>query len=277
MVKVHMQGPARSEHEGRRPDASPYEIAVVANALDLLTAVGRSNDGAISAAQASKILGISRSTAYRLLVTLKNRGFVETDEASKRWRFGAQMFSLMGSATPSRLRSLAEPAMTRIWEQEKETVNLATMIGGQLTYVHILESPRSFRMSAAPGLIAPLHATALGKAFLAFLPPQHRQRALEGLRLVPITEKTVVDMKELVAELNLTAERGWAEEHGETEQGVACAGAAILDATGLPIAGISVSVPEARLTPERMARICMTLRAEAAAITKGLGYDGSSG
>lgn len=271
-----MRGPAPSGHDGRRSAAGPYEITVVANALDLLTAVGRSNDGAISAAEASKILGISRSTAYRLLVTLKDRGFVEFDEATNRWRLGAQMFSLMGRATPSKLRSRAEPAMTRVWEQEKETVNLATMIGGQLTYIHILESPRSFRMTAAPGLIAPLHATALGKAFLAFLPHQERQRVLEGLRLVPITAKTVVDMKELVAELNLTAERGWAEEHGETEPGVACAGAAVLDASGLPIASISVSVPEARLTPERMARIGMTLTVEAAGITRGLGY-GSSG
>ena len=127
--------------------ASPYEIAVVANALDLLAAVGQSSDGAISAAEASKMLGISRSTAYRLLITLKSRGFVEADETTNQWRLGAQMFSLMGSATPSKLRSLTEPAMTRIWEQERETVNLATMIGGQLTYVHILESPRSFRMT----------------------------------------------------------------------------------------------------------------------------------
>jgi DNA-binding IclR family transcriptional regulator len=267
---------AGSERSVRRPVASPYEIAVVANALDLLAAVGQSSDGAISAAEASKMLGISRSTAYRLLITLKSRGFVEVDETTNQWRLGAQMFSLMGSATPSKLRSLTEPAMTRIWEQEKETVNLATMIGGQLTYVHILESPRSFRMTAAPGLIAQLHATALGKAFLAFLPPQDRQRALAALRLIPITEKTVVDMKDLIAELNFTAERGWAEEHGETEQGVACAGAAILDATGVPIAGISVSVPEARLTPERMARIGKTLMAEAGAISKRLGY-GSSG
>ena len=249
-----------------------YEIAVVRNAIDLLLAMGASSSAEISVTEASRVLGVSRSTAYRLLVTLQGRHFVEHDALNNRWLLGSRLFALTRGGTLAKLKAVARPAMVRLLQEYRETVNLATLVERELIYVDILESPQPFRMTAAPGAVAPLHSTALGKSVLAAYPAEQRQHILRELKLYPLTEKTMIDRKRLITDLNAAANRGWAEEHGETERGVVCIGAAVLDAAGTPTAAISVSIPEVRLTPERTSKIGKHLAAEAGALSKALGY-----
>src|SRR5947207_15784962 len=117
----------RGERHGGR-----YEIAVVGNALDLMTRLAEV--GEISAAEAAQLFGLSRSTAYRLLVTLQSRGFVEHDRAARRWRLGTPFVTIMSRITGTRLRSAALPSMRRLLAEEKETINLAEFADGELVY-----------------------------------------------------------------------------------------------------------------------------------------------
>ena len=162
------------------------------------------------------------------------------------------------------------PSMRRLLLEEEETVNLAEFANGTLTYVEILESPLPFRMSAAAGLQAPLHSTALGKALLAHLPQSERDALLPHDSLAPVTDRTITTRSALDAELAEVLRRGWTLESGENEIGVACIGAAILGRDGNPMAGISVSVPEARLDEERTVRIGERVLAEATAVSSAI-------
>jgi IclR family acetate operon transcriptional repressor len=226
-----------------------YEIAVVANALDLMARLAEVDE--ISAAEAAQRLGLSRSTAYRLLVTLQSRGFVEHDRSTRRWRLGTSFVTIMGRITGTRLRTAALPSMRRLLADEKETVNLAEFADGELVYTQILESPQAFRMSNAPGEVIPLHATALGKAVIAAHPAEEWPHIVSRLDLEEITPSTITSADELLADLAAIRARGWGEDRGETAIGVVCVGAAICAPNGIVLGGISVSLPAARYDEER--------------------------
>ena len=169
--------------------AGRYEIAVVSNALDLLTHIGA--HGEVTTATAAKILGLSRSTAYRILVTLQSRAFVSHDPSTRMWRGGRQLMATLARVPEGQLRSAAAPWMRRLLADEQETVNLAVFSGSEITYTYVLESPLAFRMSNAPGEKVPLHATALGKANLVALPAAQRRRLLEMLSF-EVSRKTLL-------------------------------------------------------------------------------------
>ena len=225
--------------------AGRYEIAVVANALDLLARLAEA--GETSTAEAARFLGISRSTAYRLLATLQSRRFVKHDRVSRRWSLDTPFVNMMTRVTGTHLRSAALPSMRRLLAEEEEPVNRAEFVDGELVYIHILESPQAFRMSNVPGERIPLHATGLGKAVLAVHPREQWQELVGGLELDPITPNTITTPEALLADLEEVKRRGWGEDRGETAVGVVCFGAPIIGSSGLALGGISISLPEARL------------------------------
>src|SRR5262249_34954975 len=144
-----------------------YEIAVLANGLDLVAAIAAKGGDGLSTAEATRIIGISRTSVYRLLVTLESRSFVERNADEQTWTLGARLFALASRASADKLRQVALAPMRRLLDEESETVNLALFSGSGLVYLETMDSPHPFRMSEGPGDTAPLHATALGKAVLA--------------------------------------------------------------------------------------------------------------
>jgi DNA-binding IclR family transcriptional regulator len=247
------------------PQVDRYEIAVVAHALDLLARLAEA--GEISTAEAARFLGISRSTAYRLLVTLQTRRFVEHDRVSRRWSLDTPFVNMMTRVTGTRLRSAALPSMRRLLAEEQETVNLAEFLDGELAYIHILESPQAFRMSNVPGEPIPLHATALGKAVIAAHPREEWPELVAGLDFERITATTLTTPEALLAELETVRRRGWGEDRGETAVGVVCFGAPILGHSGPPLGGLSISLPEARLDHGRAERLGKRVSEEATRVS----------
>jgi IclR family transcriptional regulator, acetate operon repressor len=245
-----------------------YEVAAVSNALDLLARIGEV--GETSTAEAGRCLGISRSSAYRLLVTLQSRGFVEHDRISRRWSLGTPFARMLTRVTETRLRSAALPSMRRLLAEEKETVNLAEFIDDELVYIHILESPQAFRMSNIPGERIPLHATALGKAVIAAHPREQWRSLIASLELEPITANTITDPESLLVELERTKLRGWGDDRSETALGVACFGAPITGPSGLPLGGLSISLPEARLDAGRAERLGTRVLEETIRVSSGI-------
>ena len=203
----------------------------------------------------------SLARRLRLLVTLGNRGFVQHDRAG--WKLGWRLFRLAQQSWAESIRHAALPTMRLILEEIGETVNLAVYGGGELVYVASLDSPHPFRVTEAPGELAPLHASALGKAVLASLPPPERAQAISAIDFTSLTPRTVRTRADLEAQLDETRRRGWALEQGETEAGVSCVGVAVLDSAKAPIAAMSVSVPDVRITPTRLETIGSLMSREA--------------
>src|SRR3954453_11759647 len=95
-----------------------YEVAVVGHAIDLLTALGQ---GSLTTSEAARLTGVSRSTAYRLLVTLASRQYATHDADRREWLPGPALLALKADGEVLVLRELALPSMRRLHEEENET------------------------------------------------------------------------------------------------------------------------------------------------------------
>jgi DNA-binding IclR family transcriptional regulator len=140
-----------------------------------------------------------------------------------------------------------------------------------MVYLDKLESHQTVGLVSRIGQGIPLHATALGKAYLAALPDAERIATVKGLELTPRTERTVTDPETLLLELKDTRDRGFALDDAENEPGVRCVGAALYDSRSRPVGAISVSAPTSRFSPADARRAAAPCAETAQAISAELG------
>jgi len=232
--------------------AAPQPVQSVTRALRVLeslgaaAAQGRMDVGVIDLARAT---GLSAATTHRLLATLVEGGYVTRTEGSYRYRLGARLFALAANAESplDSIRQRVAPAMEQLRDRYGETVNLAVLERRHIVYVHQVESQRSVRAFNRIGNRVLAHASAAGKALLAF----GSESALDGLLgpggLEVLTPMTVASGQELRAQLSVIRERGFAFDLGEQEVDVICVAAPVPTIGWRPTAALSISGPADRM------------------------------
>ncbi len=183
---------------------------------------------------------VPRSTAYRVLATLTAEGFAENcgegryGVGGRLSGLGAQIVSVVSAGVGPVLRRLQQGA-------GGNTVHLAVRVGDHAVYLHKVDSDKPYEMRSRVGNQLMLHCTAIGKAILAHLPPDEVGAVMASAGMPARTAATITDLRALHAELAAVRERGYAVDDEENEATVRCLGAAILDRTGRPRAGVSIS------------------------------------
>lgn len=193
-------------------------------------------------------LEVPKSTAQRGLKTLEGLGWVASD-GDAQWRLTTKTFRVGSRYAGLDLRTHVMPTMREIWERTDENVHLAVRDGDHVTLIEKLDSRRAVRTFQGLGATAPLLATSTGKAIVAFLPDDERERLVtEGQPAYTGTTITQVDA--LRTHLDEIRELGYAVNRGEWRDDVTAVAAPVLDMTGVPVAAISVSSPAHRLTDD---------------------------
>ncbi|WP_297646955.1 IclR family transcriptional regulator [Pseudonocardia sp.] len=224
--------------------------SVLGRALTLLTAF-RPGDTELTLAELTRRTGIPKPTAHRLLAELATWNVVERTPDGI--RLGMALFELGQLAPLQRgLREAAAPFLADLFEATHETVHLAVPDGTDVVYVQKLAGRRGPRVNSRVGGRMPAYCTGVGKALLAFSPPE-RLAAVVAAGLVRRTPRTVVAPGLLDQDLARIRERGVAEEHEESTVGIACVAAPVLDGSGDAVAAISITGWANRLDTERLA------------------------
>ena len=224
--------------------------SVLGRALTLLTAF-RAGDTELTLAELSRRTGIPKPTAHRLLGELATWNIVE--RTPNGLRLGMALFELGQLAPLQRgLREAAAPFLADLFEATHETVHLAVPDGIDVVYVQKLPGRNGPRVNSRVGGRMPAYCTGVGKALLAFAPPE-RLAAVVAAGLIRRTPRTVVAPGLLDRDLARIRERGVAEEHEESTVGIACVAAPVLDSTGLAVAAISITGWANRLDTARLA------------------------
>jgi DNA-binding IclR family transcriptional regulator len=120
----------------------------------------------------------------------------------------------------------------------------------------------------------PLHSTSLGKAMLAAIPDEERERIYARMDFLPRTDRTICDLATFREEIQRTQRRGYSTDDRENEPFGACVGAPIVGADGRPVGAISIAGPHFRIH-DRLDYFGERVRAVAAAIARELGADAS--
>src|SRR5579862_6138169 len=116
-------------------------------------------------------LGLTRPTVHGLLQTLQANGFVEQDRDSDKYQLGAGLLQLGNSFLDlNELRARSLVHAERLASRADAAVRVGVMHGASIVVVHHVFRPDSTLQILEVGAQLPLHASALGKAMLAFLP-----------------------------------------------------------------------------------------------------------
>jgi DNA-binding IclR family transcriptional regulator len=196
---------------------------------------------ALTVSELADRLGLHRSTASRLVSTLRARGFLERgpDEAV---RLGLEAMRIGRLALAGRqLVAVAQPVMDRLAQATGESVTLAMPAGDQVQTV--AESGGSYFVSSGHwvGVKTPAHCAADGKVLLAFGAIFRPNEALFAL-----TSRTITDPGVLATELAAVRARGYAVARGELEDGLNGLAVPVHDGTTCA-AALCVSGPAYRM------------------------------
>ncbi len=206
--------------------------------LNLLAEDGRQ----VGVIELSKRLKTSQSTVYRILSTLAAEGYVAQDPRTEKYHLGLQGIILAGAALNQlEIRKQAISILERLVAATGCNASLGILYQQHVMYVARIDGPKSARMYTPLGRRAPTHATALGKAILAFLPPDEAAPILGASKLVACTPHTITDPAALAEELRRIRERGYAVDREEFLAGIRCVGVPVRGPSGGVEASLSVS------------------------------------
>lgn len=254
--------PAAAGAERGNPSVFLRSFAV----LDYIVGAGRP----VLAADIADHLGLPKPTVYRMIEQFESEGFLHRQFMSRRVAVGPRLtdfaFDILRSSVQYAPR---RQILNTLVAEVGETCNIGALDGGQIVYFDRVEATHlSLQLHFHIGSRVPLHSTAIGKLFLAFLPASKRAMLLDQLELGPFTPTTITTMAALEAELDQVRREGLAVDREEFIAGVVCLAAPIFNARHEITAGIAIQAPSARMPISDAYRHRLALQAAARAISE---------
>ena len=227
-----------------------YLLQSVGTALDVLDLLCNYEDLGVS--EVAQYLEIGKSTAYRLLYTLQSKGYVKKDENS-RYRLSIK-FAYFGSIVLDRMEivKLARPYLEDLTLLTNETSHLVVWAeNNEVRFVDKVSSSSTIRMESFVGLKKPAYCTATGKVLLSFKDDVFLDKYLENVEFTEFTSYTIDNPLSLKETIFKIRKQGYSTDVDESEEGLTCFAAPILDPMGQALAAISVSGPTSRMLARR--------------------------
>ncbi|USZ78428.1 IclR family transcriptional regulator (plasmid) [Halorussus vallis] len=219
-------------------------VRTTARSFDIIETL-RELDGA-RLTEISAYLDLPDSTVYNHLRTLVQRGYVIKDNNT--YHVSLQFLEIGEYARSRRkIYEVAEPEIDKLADETDESASLLVEEDGRGVYIYDAQADTSIPVDTHPGKHVALHATALGKAILAYLPESRVEEILERRGLPARTAKTITDREELATELETIRKSGYAVDSEERVRGVRCVAVAIKSENGQVIGAVSVSGPSSRI------------------------------
>lgn len=217
----------------------------------LILGAFRVEDRTVGVSELARRTGLAKSTVSRMTSELVRLQYLERHGSSL--RLGLALFELgQLAATPKELRRRAIGIMADLRNATGQTVHLAVLDGVEVVYIEILRGRGTPELPSRVGGRMPAHATAVGKAMLAFSPPAVLDDVLAN-GLPQVGPGTITDEESLRRELADIAATGLAREQNESAMSSSCVASPVMDAGGAMVAALSVSGSASQLDIERVA------------------------
>ncbi len=248
----------------------PEPVAAVLRVFGLLAALGERKETGIS--ELSVRLAMPKATIYRFLQTMKELGFVRQESESERYSLTLKLFELGTQAMQHLdLTELARHQMRILSDQIGEAVHLGVLVDHEVIYIDKVDAKYSLAMYSRIGRRAPVHATALGKALLAWERPERRDAIIAGMCFTRFRENSIATPTQFLEELVRTRERKYGLDYEEFEEHMICMAAPIFDHWNSVVAALSVSFPAFRFDPARQDEYAALVIAAGRAVSLELG------
>lgn len=239
-----------------------YSIHSVENALDVLEALCDEPDE-VQISRLSEKLGMTKTSVFRLLATFENRGYVEREEQSGRYRLGLSAFEV-GQKLLSRMHLLrdARPVMDHLVRCCQESVYLVIQRDTDALFLEKADTPQQVKIASLVGRRFPLHSSSAGRTILAHL---------------PVTEISQYTSEEHINlnDLKNIQDQGWCRGRNELGEGVASISVPLINASGRIAGSLCFVMPDFRMSEELLENLLLpNLTSAGHTISSKLGYLG---
>lgn len=253
----------------------PEAVSSVMKVFSILQALGEQKE--IGVSELSQRLMMSKATTYRFLQTMKMLGYVSQEEEADKYRLTLKLFELGAKSLEYvDLIALADKEMRHISSLTKEALHLGALDEDGIIYIHKIDSAYNLSMQSRIGRRNPLYSTAIGKVLLAEREQAFVRQSLAEVTFIKHTEKTLDNVEQLIEELDLVREQGFAQDNEEQEPGLRCLATPIYDRFGQVIAGLSISFPTIRFDEQRLSDYVELLTTASNNISTQLGFSPKS-
>jgi IclR family transcriptional regulator, acetate operon repressor len=226
---------------------SPEARTATDRSLAIIDAV-LSADVPLSAKMIGAALDLPKATVHRLLGALEDKGLLAKDPLSGGYAAGASLtdmaFKILRKSAASADR---HAVLAGLAAEIGETCNLGILDGGEARYVDRVEASHSpLKLDFRPGSRVPLHASAMGKLFLAAMPPGALDRYLFAARRTAFTPATLTDAAILRAAIAEIRKSGYAGDDEEYIAGVNCLAVSVPVSRARHLLALAVQAPKSR-------------------------------
>lgn len=209
--------------------------------------------GDMTAAQVAAELGVSRSTALRLLMALRETSYVTRREDTKQFGLVAHRFYELATRRPD--HADWHEAITLALSGVRDTCGEATMLAvpanGAMVYLEFFPSVEAIAVREQLGTVRPMHSSAIGKAYLSSLSDPELEAELAALSFQGGTDSAPQGPIELQSAVVKVRQLGYALDIDETVDGVSCVAVPVV-ARGSVVGAAGISGPTSRLSVERL-------------------------
>ena len=235
--------------------------------LDLLL-----ENGPMGVTELGRELGVNKSTAYRLVVTLQNCGYVVQDPHSQKYALGTAFLKFQEKLSARiDIRAVVRPYLEKLAQQTGENIHLCVLQGNIAVNIDQEIGENNVCVITKIGDISRLHSTAVGKVLLSRLPAQQQRALIASIDFKKNTPNTIENAEALEEELVAARANGYAVDDEEEAIGVRCVAAPILDNYGQAVAALGISGPSFRTNPIDFRRYIAYVTQAAREISKELG------
>ncbi len=217
--------------------------------------------------------GLKRSSAFRILSSLKAVGLAQQGPNDTFYSAGTRLLELSLRYLASiDLRTIALPELRRLKDQTGQTATLSLRVGRHRVYLDQVESDSEVKQTITIGSTQPLYRGASGKAILAFMPPEEIQAVFEEA-----ADLDPSDRARLLEELTIIRDRGFAISRGERVPGAAAAASPVFDHRDDVVGAVSVAALSEVCSDADLLHYGVLARDTAMRISTKLGHFGGRG
>jgi IclR family transcriptional regulator, acetate operon repressor len=213
--------------------------------LALLADEGRAQ----TLAELSQRLALPKATTHRLCAQLLAGGYLARDIDERSFVVGPALRRLaLDALNHGSTRALRHAVLADLVDKVGETCNFTTLDGASVLYLDRVEAPWPWRLTMDVGVHVPLHCTASGKLFLAFMPEAERDAVITHLVLARLTPNTITAPRDLRRECEDIVRSGHALDREEFITGLVALAVPVRDGKGQVRAAIAVHAPSVRMS-----------------------------
>lgn len=222
----------------------------------------------ISAAELIEALNLPKPSVHRILQQLEEEGLIQREPVNKRYTPGFRVQALVSGVISHQVLGAPRHAILQTLSDEiGETCNCSMLDGDRIVYFDKVETDWSFRIQLPLGSRLPLHCTASGKLFLAYMDPRQCNRLINAAPMQRKTDRTITDPELLTEELKRIADDGVGIDDEEQLAGVVSLAVPVFNLQNEVCFTIAVHAPKVRKPLAELRQYVPSLKRAAGAMS----------